>query len=177
MSTTGNPTALPNFAQLFTADPTYKNYMGLSQQFGQIGDAFVQGKSPFSLQDIQGAASALQQAVQPYAQQFQEQSNREALAQRAAGQQQQQLRTQMQNALGPGATIQGGFATPVNPFAQQAAAIPLTPSPTALAGMGSTANTRTAFSSLPGASSYSAIGMGARDQNVIPLEGRLALFD
>ena len=190
MSTSGNPTALPNFAQLFTADPTYKNYMGLNQQFSELTNAFGRGNSPFSLQDIQGAAAAFSQAIQPYAQQFFEQDSQEVLARRAAAQQQQQqqqqqqLRLQMQNALGPGAVIQGNVTAPVNPFQQQAAPIPLNQSPLSSASSPYT-NTRSTFSQpSPYGSSYgSSYGSGygsmgggfGGNQNVIPLEGRFGL--
>ncbi len=178
MSTSGNPTALPNFAQLFTANPTYANVTNLSQQFSELNDAFVRGNSPFSLQDIQGAAAAFQQAIQPYAQQFQEQSGQEVLARRAAAQQQQQqqLRLQMQNALGPGAVIQGNVTAPVNPFQQQAAPIPLNQSPLSSASSPYT-NTRSTFSQpSPYGSGYGSMGGGfGGNQNVIPLEGRFGL--
>lgn len=178
MSTSSNPTALPNFAQLFTADPTYKNFMGLNRQFDELTNAFGRGNSPFSMQDIQGAASAFQQAIQPYVQQFQEQSGQEVLAQRAAAQQQQQqqLRSQMQNALGPGAVIHGNVTAPVNPFQQQAAPIPLNQSPLSSASSPYT-NTRSTFSQpSPYGSGYGSMGGGfGGNQNVIPLEGRFGL--
>jgi hypothetical protein len=166
MSTTGNPfgvsntraqaaAQLPNFAQLFTADPTYKNFRGLNQQFTQIANAFGQGNSPFSLQDIQEGASAFQQAVNPYAQQFSEQSNREALALRMA--EQQQLAAQ-----GQGSPMQqAAFAQPAyspafpSSFPQQ--------------------SPYSNFYGSPQLQNAVNKQYGGGNQNVIPLEGRFSL--